>query len=552
MGPLVSELAPPPARVVLADLRRARGARRPRRRRDLAYRLYATAIALTFVGIPLGPAVRRVLSGSLAVHVAAVRVDGALGFGLTGVLLLVALGALRFSTWQGPVVLSAAMVTWVAALPLPRRDLLGRRLRAALLAAVVLGALLGAATALVLAAFSRAAPAHLLAGSVAGGSLLAVLLAALGVVVERSRRLARAVVSASPAAAAAAIACLAGCGLALSGDAWPRWAGTAVLWSGPWGWAAQPMAAAAGVSAPAWPIALGVLGAATAAAVVAAFGLVASIPSHELRVRSGALGGARSGLFFYDLRAIHRAAASARLRLRRRATSLPVRGRRIGLVVWRDAVGLLRAPAKVASAAFLVGVALLAVVAGPLGSGPTGLVILAVLAAYAAATRLIEPVRLEADEPGLGSRLLISRRSLALAHLLAPSLVLFLLGTAGTGVAAGLSVTSAGDLLGLVVLSALTWPLVVLGAMIAAFKGPAPYGTAMLAQEFGVVVLLAWAIAGPLFVLVALVPSMGSVLAHGASLRTVVPAQLAVAMVAFAVGTAWLHARVRRASGEAR
>lgn len=552
MGPLVGERAPPEARVVLADLRRARRAHHPRHRHDLAYRAYATAIALTLIGVPLAPAGRRVLSGSLAFHVAQPRVDEALGFGLTGVLLLVLLAALRFSTWQGPVVLSAAMVAWVATLPLPRRDLLWRRLGAALLGAAGLGALLGAALTLLLAAFSRAAPLHLLAGSLAGTATLAVLATALGVLVERSRRLARAVVSASPAVAVAALACLAGCGAALFGDAPPGSLRVLLLWSGPWGWAAQPMAAAARAGAPAWPVGLGVLGAATAAAVAAAFGLVGSIPTRELRMRAGALGGARSGLFLHDLRAVHRAAAAARPSLRRRTTSLPLRGRRLGLVVWRDAVGLVRAPVQVASAAFFVALAVVAVTAGPLGSGPSGLVVLAVLLAYGAASRLVEPVRLEADEPTLASRLLMSRRTLALAHLVAPSVVLFLLGSVAAGIAASLPGFSASGLAALVGLSAVAWPLVVLGALIAAHKGPTPYASALtVGQDFGVLVLVAWAVAGPLFALLALAPSIGSVLAHRATLAGALAAQLVVGAVAFVVGVGWLRHRVRRAGGEA-
>lgn len=222
-----------------------------------------------------------------------------------------------------------------------------------------------------------------------------------------------------------------------------------------------------------------------------------------------------------------------------------MRGHRLGLVLWRDAVGLVRAPAEVSSAAFL---AVVAVVAGPLDGGPRGLVVLAVLAAYGAATRLVESARREADEPGLASSVLMDRRSLARAHVAVPSLALFLLGAAAAGAAAGLFGISAADLATLVGLSALCWPLVVLGALVAAYKGPTPYATAMLAgQEMGALVLASWAIGGLAFVLVALVPCIEPVLAHDATRRGVVSSELVVGALSYAIGSAWLGRRVRRA-----
>lgn len=544
--------APPSARAVLGELRRSRARRHPGRHRDLAYRCYATVITLTLVGVPLGVTGRRVLSGSLAFHLAAPTVAPALGFGLAGVLLLVSLGALRYSTWQGPVVLSAAMVTWVASLPLSRRALLGGRLVGALLAATGLGVLLAGACTLGLAAFTRASPTDLLAGALEGVPLLCILLTALGVPVERASRLGRAVLTSTPIVATLGLACFAASGAVLSGHLLPAWLSTLVLWSGPWGWAAQPMAAAAGVGAPLWPVAVGLLAAATAGAVATGARVVGSIPTRELRVRAGAFGGARSGLGLHDLRAVHVAAAAARPARRRRARSLPVRGRRVGLVVWRDAVGLVRAPARVASAALFVALALVAVVAGPLRGGPSGLVVLAVLSAYWSATRLVEAARLEADEPGLANRLVMDPRAVALSHVVVASLALFVLGAAGAGIAGLVQVVAGSQLVALVGASAVTWPLLVLGALIAAHKGPVPYATAMLAgQEFGVVVLMAWAVAGPLFVLLALSPAVVSVLRHDAAPGSVLVPQLYVAVLAFLLGTVWLRRRVQRAGDQA-
>ncbi|MFE1408993.1 hypothetical protein ACFW5D_36750 [Streptomyces sp. NPDC058770] len=67
------------------------------------------------------------------------------------------------------------------------------------------------------------------------------------------------------------------------------------LWSGPWGWAAQPVLAAAGRDVPLWPTAL-VLLAATAAALAYAGKTVAELPTAVLRSRARASSGVLAGI----------------------------------------------------------------------------------------------------------------------------------------------------------------------------------------------------------------------------------------------------------------
>jgi hypothetical protein len=157
------------------------------------------------------------------------------------ILLLLFVAALRYCTWQGPVLFSSPDVGWLLSAPLSHAEIVRRRLRRGLVVAAGLGGALGLATFVVVEAELGVAAWPLLFASVGGLISLGLLAGAAGWLIECSPKRARIVLRASPLVIPVAAA------LALA----PTVAdGNVALWSGPWGWAAAPLIAAAGGSVP--------------------------------------------------------------------------------------------------------------------------------------------------------------------------------------------------------------------------------------------------------------------------------------------------------------
>jgi hypothetical protein len=411
--------------------RRRRAHRSPQQRSDRFTGLYTvglyTAIAAWtgFQALRQGPA-----RGGAALWLT----GGGLARVATVALLLALLATLRFATWQGPVVFTAPEVQWLLSSPLPRAELVRARLGRGLLAGAAAGASLGLA-AFVLLEAELAVPAWpLLAATLGGLVAFGVLAAALGWLVESSPGTARVVLLASPLVLAAAVAAWLGGAVAAGTDPW----------SGPWGWAAGPLVAAAGGRDPGWPLQAVLLAAVTVAAVAAAWRTAARVTLEELERRAGTRAGLGASLFMGDPRgaallrhqAVRGLAGVRRLRLRhprRRWLALP----------WRDGLGLLRAPGRVGWALVLCASGVLAVAAAP---GRRLLAAGAVVAAYLGAARLVEPLRAEADQPDASRQLPWRWGDLILLHTVTPILVL---------TAIGLAVTAALALAGLVPVTAL-------------------------------------------------------------------------------------------------
>ncbi|MBZ4322529.1 hypothetical protein JNW98_24695, partial [Streptomyces sp. SCA2-4] len=114
------------------------------------------------------------------------------------------------------------------------------------------------------------------------GTAVALTAAGCGALVERyggrgrRRRLPRAL---GAVAASAVLAGLTLSAVVTAGGTVPAWAGRALLWSGPWGWPAQPLVAAVHGTAPGWPAALALSVASTTAALVAGVRAVPGIPA---------------------------------------------------------------------------------------------------------------------------------------------------------------------------------------------------------------------------------------------------------------------------------
>ena len=486
-------LAPGP---VLAQLRARRRAHRPPGQRS--DRLIGAYGAVLYVVIGVVIAFRLIRQRPASGAASSWLTGGGLARIGVATLLLGLLAALRHATWQGPVVFRLPDVQWLLSAPIDRGALVRLRLARALAAGVAAGALLGLGTFVLLEAELGVPARPLLAAALLGPAAMGLLGAALGWLVERSPAASLVVLRASPLVlAAAAVAAL-----VPGGGAGAR----AVLWSGPWGWAVGPVVAAAGGSVPGWPIQAALLAAVVVAAALAAWSRAGAITTEELARRATARTGLAASLYSLDARG----AAQARRRANR--TLLGVRRvrlrrprRRLLAVPWRDALALLRAPARLGWALVLGGAGVVAVAAEP---DRRAVVAAAAVAGYLAAAQLIEPLRAEADQPDASRQLPLAWGDLLLLHCVVPTLALAVVGALGTGVAW--------------VLGLLGWPapwvalvaclplaaLLVLCAAVSGQRGrvsPATLSTAFgLGELGGPVYLLGWIALGPLLALVLL------------------------------------------------
>jgi hypothetical protein len=339
-------------------------------------------------------------------------------------------GVARWGTWQGPVVFAAPDVGFLLGAPLGRRALAMRPLIRALCAAAGAAAVVAGVVLVGLAGDGRGVDAAPAAGLVAGLALVGLLGVAGAARVQCSARWARAVAVAVPAS----VVLGAGLVVVASAGATGR---RVVLWSGPWGWAVQPVA---GDGTAASLLALGLLCATAAAAIAAAARGFAPCPTERHAIRAEARSGAVASAWALDARtarlSLRQAAGPARTRARRR---LPAPRRAALAVPWRDATSALRAPQRtLGCAALAAGAAMVAVAAADHPAAQ----LLASLGAYAAASIMLEPLRQEIDQPS-ASRILLRRRfgRVLLGHVAVPIAVL-----AAGAVVAGPAVAVAGAL----------------------------------------------------------------------------------------------------------
>jgi hypothetical protein len=466
------------ARQALAYRRRRRRAHRPPGQLS---DLLALAYVLVLYALILGWGTFRTLRQTTASPAEAARLAELVARVGPAVLLASLVAALRYATWQGPVVFAAADVQLLLAAPLPRAALVQPRLGWGLGAGAALGGLLGLGMFLLLWAELAVAAGPLLAAAVLGPAAVGLLAAALGWLVEESTLRARAVLRWSPV----------GLLLAAALPAAPDGA----LWSGPWGWAVGPLVAAAGGRAPGWPVQATLLALAVAAAATVAWRRAGGAPTEELARRAALRGGLTASAYLLDVRGVallRQQAARALLGVRRVRLRRP-RTRWLA-IPWRDALALLRAPGRLGWAAALAAGAVLVVAAAP---GRRGLVTLAVLAGYLAAGRLVESIRVETDQPDAHYQLSWRYGALMLLHCLLPAVVLATVGMllvvaawlAGLLSIAGLGLALAGAPAAAAVL--------VLAAAIAGRRGRVPVELLLLGDVGGIALLL-WIVTGPL------------------------------------------------------
>jgi hypothetical protein len=474
-----------PVDPVLAFLRRSRARhRRPDYRSDRLIAAYTAAIYGSIAGYTIYQTLR---TSSATPAETAATLTGLIRWGPAAVILGLT-AALRWATWHGPVVFTPPDVHWLFGAPLPHAALLRRRLRRALVLAAGLGGFLGFALFVLIKPELDVAVLPLLATTSGGAAALGLLAVAAGWLVECSAERAQTTLRLSPLSIplAAAAVWLGGQGTA----------GLAGLWSGPWGWALGPVLAAGGGQVPGWQLQVGLLLLAVLVLVVLAWQNAGSVATEELARRAGLHTGMVANLYFVDLRGVslqRREAEQALLGLR--AVRVPRPRARWLALPWRDAVSLLRAPARIGWALILLGGGVLAVAAVPDNPAFT---IGAILTGYFAAAQLVEPVRIEADQPDAHHLLPWRWGEVALHHTILPTLVL----TAIAAVAVAL-VWLLGLLPATVAWRALaSCPIVaavlVLTAAAVGQRGRFPIELLLLGGEFGGLFLLLWLVTGPL------------------------------------------------------
>lgn len=531
----------------LAWLRRRRRAHRRARGREMAVVAYTVVIALAGYGSSFVVSFFRGLrDGSgyadaardLSAGMPALFAFGALALGVV---------AARDALWRGPVVVPGPTAGWLLAQPVRRERILRPwfRLTAGLALAVgVLGGLAGAA---VLRVTELAPLGKAMLAALPAAVCLPLLAVALAMAVERRPGWARAVRRWTAPTVLLLAALAAQTVLAAHGHRSPA-VEQVELWSGPWGWAAQPVVhaihsaavpaahaatalthpttpaptsgvrivitstvttgRAAGPAAPAWPAAVALLVAVTAAALTLAHRDAGRVPTARLRERAATAATVSSVAWSLELRAAKLAImagtegdSGVRLRLR------PPHGRlgRHLVVVWRDLLTLLRAPGRLGKAAVWTACgAGIAALGADLGGERrwVGLVV-GLLLGYFAVGTLAEPARLETDDVRRAAWAPYRFRTVMLHHGIVPAVF-----GVGLGLLAAVPFAVDGHPVALLLIP-LCAPPFTAAALVSAARGPARTQLLFLGGGSpvggpGPLIYLAWYAAGPLLAVTAL------------------------------------------------
>jgi hypothetical protein len=482
---------------LLRDLRRGHVRKQAA---NLAYWLYLGALVVLVYGGWLVAVIARALRHPQPATADTAVLLRAAPAGLTALALLVLAAMLWDARWRGPVTVSQPTADWLLDTPVRRERLLRPRYRASTLTRVPVAAVAGLVPAgLLLSLGLGGAAAHSL--RLAGAAMLASgLLAGFGTGIA-------ALAEARPASASARASLVVGLGALVAGvlallaavASLPSWIGTALLWSGPWGWAAQGLVGLSGSGAPQWPVAVVLLAVAAAAAIAAGDWAAAAVPSAALRGRAGTIGNMSAAVANLDARRVGTAYRAATAGYGRVRFTLRPPLRRELILVWRDVVALARAPSRLAWATLLalaaVGLGALAVHAPHSALPPlAGALILG----YLAAASVCEGARLDADDVRRSDQLPFRYDELVWWHAIVPCLTLALVG----GVPAAALAVAAGRawLLALVAVSVL---VLVGGALVNAYRGPLvaealSYGFETPFGNSGSITVVLWYVTGPL------------------------------------------------------
>jgi hypothetical protein len=482
----------------LADVRRRR--RRGRRGR-IAYAVYVAALLLAVYGGPLVVRAVRSVEGTPHPTSATVRIAAALPVGMSALWLLVLLGLTRQATWRGPVLLSAADADWMLSTPLPRSRLLRPRFIASVLTGLLLSALLGFVLALVLHGYGVASLGRIWFPIVAAAMVTVTIATSVGALVERFDRAKRVVSIWSPAAAGVVVVFMA-VAVARAAGANLRWLQAVILWSGPWGWCSQLAAQAFDGRDTSWPVAAGLTVAVTVALLPFALSAAPAIPARALRQRAAMSAAVSAALFLGETRDAHLGIRAARggPATRRR---LPMPRRAWLAIPWRDATSLVRSPAGIGWMTLCLAVMAVALrdAAGQPSARHTIVPIgIAMVAGYAAAGQLVEPARLDADDPRRTRWSPYPAARQAQRHAAVPLLTLYAVGLAA-GLVATPWLTGRQTILTLAAVI-LVMPVVVAASLIGSYRGRVPLEYMLGGVDIGFgptgpLLLILWYLYGP-------------------------------------------------------
>ncbi|MES4907766.1 DUF6297 family protein [Streptomyces sp. NPDC000395] len=529
---------------VLRFLRAARSEHRTQRRKSALFLAY---VLVLFGGVWVVPAlltVARVGQSS--------RLEGsepllqALPLWLPTVLALASLLVVRSAVWRGPVVADSATVSWLLPHPIARGPLLLPRLASSATVSALLGVVSGGVLGFLIANVSGAAWLSVTVAGVWAGLGTGLAGTGLGVLIvrhegrweRRQRMLFR----------------VAWCGVALLGllsvialaRGLPTWASTAVLWLLPWGWAAQPLTAAALGTAPGWALAMPMWAGSIAVSALLAVRAVPDIPAGALRLRATVADRMGASLFSLDLR---RARSAMRVRQRRgaRPASWVRPPRRPWLVLpWRDLLCLVRAPGRLGWGCVwsALSTAALAFASSRTGAIATLSSCAAVWFLYLAAAQFVAPARLDSDDMRRTALLPYRAGTLALWHAVVPGLLL----AAATGL--GIAVCVVGGwwtpALAAVPVAA---PASVGAALVGAYRGPVPFHLLVGAEtpmgNTGPIQTAVWYLRGLLALMMLTGPPVAAAAADGAC----GPQGAAWLLLVSVAGLLWARRTARRLHG---
>ncbi|HEX5191645.1 MAG TPA: hypothetical protein VFW09_02500 [Solirubrobacteraceae bacterium] len=418
-----------------------------RRARPSPYSLYMLILVCALVGAFGHGVVTTLLAGGIGPH-------GLLVFG-PAVLLLVALAALRFGTWQGPVSFSAADVGLLLTAPIATAELIRPKLDLAIVTGACVGAVVGALMVLLISGGPVGlGPARSLC-AVAGFAGVGAGATASSWIVQSARRSGRWVARGSPLVVAIAGALVA-VGASVSG--------AVGVWSGPWGWALAPLAGTAG-----WALATALLLVCSGSLVMWARACVRAASIETFQVRAGTRSALAASAFTLDYRGAALAYRAARPGERIAFARIPLPASARAAIAWRDVTGLVRDPARVGWAALVAAAATLLALSHPGNVAIAGVV---AGAAYLAATLLCEPLRIDVDDPDRSAVLLsLPFWRVLLAHCAVPVVVLWAIATATIAAAVAAGVAGVGALLLIATVVAPLAAVTVLAAALASRRG---------------------------------------------------------------------------------
>ena len=474
-GPVAVPDSTGPTFALLREMRRGQARKQAA---SIAFWIYLGLFIVAVWGGSLIVAAYRALRHPPPPTEVSLRVLHAAPAGLTALALLVLLVLLRDALWRGPVTVPGATVDWLLGTPVDRRRLLRPRFRLSAAGAVLAGAAVGIVPAAALVALGLGGRdggdvLRLTGAGVLSAALLFALGTGLAGLAERHPQAWPWLRRATPVAVAAA-AVLAGLATWAALGRLPAVVSAVLLWSGPWGWAAQGLTAqaghavVAGPGAPWWPLATALLAAAALAALAAGQRAAAGVPAAALRARARTLGAMSAAALSMNTRGVAAAYGAAASQPRRARLRLPPPQRRGLVLVWRDLLALARAPARLAAAVAVAWLAVGLIAAASHGRQVSLLPVgCGLILGYLAAAWLCEGARLDADDPRRSAQLPFRFGSLAWRHAAVPAGLL--LAAAGLPVAA--ACLASGDPRPLALL-AVTAPVLVAGALVNVFRPP--------------------------------------------------------------------------------